>query len=198
MSAPPIEKTSLTFTRLDEFMPLRRTLETFSLIVAFCSLPADYAAAQVRDEFPAAMSPEQSLKAIHVPKGLRVELVAAEPLVFSPVAIDFGPTASSGSPRCSITRPGSRGTISQAAASDCSKTPTATASTTSRRCFSTRSTFPTASRPGKKACWSRGPRHHLRRRHQRRRRCRHSRGGLHRIRFAQLAGADQQSVLRPR
>ncbi|HXY35634.1 MAG TPA: PVC-type heme-binding CxxCH protein, partial [Planctomycetaceae bacterium] len=37
------------------------------------------------------MTPEQSLKAIHVPKGLRVELVAAEPLIASPVAIDFGP-----------------------------------------------------------------------------------------------------------
>jgi putative membrane-bound dehydrogenase-like protein len=36
------------------------------------------------------MTPEQSLKAIHVPKGLRVELVAAEPLIASPVAIDFG------------------------------------------------------------------------------------------------------------
>jgi putative membrane-bound dehydrogenase-like protein len=37
------------------------------------------------------MSPEQSLRAIRVPKGLRVELMAAEPLVASPVAIDFGP-----------------------------------------------------------------------------------------------------------
>jgi putative membrane-bound dehydrogenase-like protein len=44
-----------------------------------------------RDEFPPPMTPEQSLKAIHVPKGLKVELVAAEPLIGSPVAIDFGP-----------------------------------------------------------------------------------------------------------
>jgi putative membrane-bound dehydrogenase-like protein len=49
------------------------------------------ARAAERDEFPAAMTPEQSLKAIHVPKGLKVELVAAEPLIGSPVAIDFGP-----------------------------------------------------------------------------------------------------------
>ena len=41
------------------------------------------------DKFPPSMSPEESRKAIHVPKGLRVELVAAEPLVVSPVAIDF-------------------------------------------------------------------------------------------------------------
>jgi putative membrane-bound dehydrogenase-like protein len=37
------------------------------------------------------MSPEQSRQVIHVPKGLKVELVAAEPLVLSPVAIDFAP-----------------------------------------------------------------------------------------------------------
>jgi putative membrane-bound dehydrogenase-like protein len=43
------------------------------------------------DTFPPAMSPEQSRQAIHVPKGLKVELVAAEPLVVSPVAIDFAP-----------------------------------------------------------------------------------------------------------
>jgi putative membrane-bound dehydrogenase-like protein len=49
------------------------------------------ARAAQRDEFPPPMTPEQSLKAIHVPKGLRVELVAAEPLIGSPVAIDFGP-----------------------------------------------------------------------------------------------------------
>jgi len=47
--------------------------------------------AQERDEFPPAKSPEESLKAIRVPKGLRVELMAAEPLTASPVAIDFGP-----------------------------------------------------------------------------------------------------------
>lgn len=37
------------------------------------------------------LSPEESLKTIGVPDGLRVELVASEPLISSPVALDFGP-----------------------------------------------------------------------------------------------------------
>jgi putative membrane-bound dehydrogenase-like protein len=36
-------------------------------------------------------SPSDSLKAIHVPEGFRVELVASEPLVQDPVAIDWAP-----------------------------------------------------------------------------------------------------------
>ncbi|WP_170156748.1 PVC-type heme-binding CxxCH protein [Roseimicrobium gellanilyticum] len=36
-----------------------------------------------------ALSPEESLKRIHVPKGFAVELVAAEPLVLDPVAFDW-------------------------------------------------------------------------------------------------------------
>ena len=35
------------------------------------------------------LSPEESLKKIHVPPGYRVELVAAEPLVLDPVAFDW-------------------------------------------------------------------------------------------------------------
>src|SRR5207237_245100 len=37
------------------------------------------------------LSPHQSLAALRTKKGLAVDLVAAEPLVASPVAIDFGP-----------------------------------------------------------------------------------------------------------
>jgi putative membrane-bound dehydrogenase-like protein len=59
--------------------------------VLLAALSAGRANAAPRDDFPPPMSPEQSLKAIHVPKGLKVELVAAEPLISSPVAIDFGP-----------------------------------------------------------------------------------------------------------
>lgn len=40
---------------------------------------------------PVPRSPTDSLKAVHVPKGFRVELVAAEPLVKDPVAIDWAP-----------------------------------------------------------------------------------------------------------
>ncbi|MDA1045864.1 MAG: HEAT repeat domain-containing protein [Verrucomicrobia bacterium] len=39
----------------------------------------------------APMTPENGLKAIHLPKGYKVQLVAAEPLVKDPVAIDWGP-----------------------------------------------------------------------------------------------------------
>jgi putative membrane-bound dehydrogenase-like protein len=60
-------------------------------LVVIGVLSAASASAEQRDEFPPPMTPEQSLKAIHVPKGLKVELVAAEPLIASPVAIDFGP-----------------------------------------------------------------------------------------------------------
>src|SRR5438105_4252811 len=37
------------------------------------------------------LSPEESLKAMHVRPGMKIELVAAEPLVVDPVAIDWGP-----------------------------------------------------------------------------------------------------------
>ncbi len=60
-------------------------------LAVLCAASVGPACASQRDEFPPAMTPEQSLKAIHVPKGLKVELVAAEPLIGSPVAIDFGP-----------------------------------------------------------------------------------------------------------
>jgi len=40
------------------------------------------------------LSPTQSLAALRVARGLRAELVASEPLVTSPVAIDFGPDGS--------------------------------------------------------------------------------------------------------
>jgi putative membrane-bound dehydrogenase-like protein len=39
----------------------------------------------------APMTPENGLKAIHLPKGYKVQLVAAEPLVKDPVAIDWAP-----------------------------------------------------------------------------------------------------------
>src|SRR5690606_25914471 len=36
-------------------------------------------------------TPEETLRGIRVPEGFRVELIAAEPLVIDPVAIDWGP-----------------------------------------------------------------------------------------------------------
>ncbi len=40
---------------------------------------------------PNPMSPQQSMKAMEIRPGFKVELVAAEPLVFDPVAFDWGP-----------------------------------------------------------------------------------------------------------
>lgn len=42
-------------------------------------------------DFPAALSPDESLAAIEVRPGMRVELVACEPLIEDPVAFDWGP-----------------------------------------------------------------------------------------------------------
>lgn len=46
-------------------------------------------AAVVRDDMPPPLSPEEGLRSFRVRPGLKLELVAAEPLIESPVAIDF-------------------------------------------------------------------------------------------------------------
>ncbi len=46
--------------------------------------------AKSADDMPAPLSANDALKAFHIKPGLKVELVAAEPLVLDPVAIDFG------------------------------------------------------------------------------------------------------------
>ena len=93
---------------------------------------------------PPPKSPAESLRSIRTKPGLRVELVAAEPLVVDPVAIDFGadgrlwvcemrdyPTGIDGS-----WKPG--GVIKSAR-----RTPTATAGTTPRPVFLDGLPFPT-------------------------------------------------------
>ncbi|MEZ6125189.1 MAG: neutral/alkaline non-lysosomal ceramidase N-terminal domain-containing protein [Planctomycetaceae bacterium] len=52
-------------------------------------LPHEFYSEQLRADFPAPKSPEESLAAITVRPGLRVELVAAEPLITDPVAFDW-------------------------------------------------------------------------------------------------------------
>lgn len=49
-----------------------------------------FVAAEARSQFPPPLSPEEGLASISVPEGLCVELVAAEPLVFDPIAFDWG------------------------------------------------------------------------------------------------------------
>ncbi len=53
-------------------------------------LPHHFYSAETQREFPPAQSPSESLSSFKTKPGLRVELVAAEPLVIDPVAIDFG------------------------------------------------------------------------------------------------------------
>jgi len=61
----------------------------------FTSQQPGYAEHHTREDLlsgflPPPLSPAESLKTIHVPRGFEVELVAAEPLVVDPVAIDWG------------------------------------------------------------------------------------------------------------
>ena len=86
-------RSPVTTGRCVDLMPVVRfRLGRAAVLWLICAgtISISSAWAAERDEFPPPMSPEQSLKAIHVPKGLRVELVAAEPMIASPVAIDFG------------------------------------------------------------------------------------------------------------
>jgi putative membrane-bound dehydrogenase-like protein len=55
------------------------------------TLAAASPAGAQHDEFPPALEPQQALATIAVPAGLRVELVAAEPLVMDPIDIAWGP-----------------------------------------------------------------------------------------------------------
>ncbi len=54
-------------------------------------LPECFRGVRDPNEFPPPREPEESRRAIQVKPGLQVELAAAEPLVQSPVAIDWGP-----------------------------------------------------------------------------------------------------------
>ena len=55
------------------------------------------------------LSAEESLKTFHLPPGFRIELVAAEPLVESPVAMQFDPNGRMGG---IVSRPQEKGTVS--------------------------------------------------------------------------------------
>lgn len=55
------------------------------------SAPGKEATAENLAQLPPPQSPEKSLASIAVPPGMRVELVAAEPLIVDPIAFDWGP-----------------------------------------------------------------------------------------------------------
>src|SRR5262245_48734933 len=64
-----------------------------SVLAIACGLFSTQCAALHADEWEMTKprSPEESLKAMHVRPGMKIELVAAEPLVVDPVAFDWGP-----------------------------------------------------------------------------------------------------------
>lgn len=112
------------------------------LVAALLALPfalgEDKKPADLPAELPKIkpLEPANALKAFDVPPGFKVELVAAEPLLRSPVAMDFdenGRLFVAEFPEYNqYANPnGSK----DAAASDCSNRPRATASTTSRACM---------------------------------------------------------------
>ncbi len=54
-------------------------------------LPPQFLTAEMQLDFPPPKSPAEGLASIHVRPGLKVELVASEPLIVDPVAFDWGP-----------------------------------------------------------------------------------------------------------
>ncbi len=53
-------------------------------------LPHEFLTAEMQRDFPPPKSPNEGLASIHVRAGLKVELVASEPLIVDPVAFDWG------------------------------------------------------------------------------------------------------------
>ncbi|MBD3676215.1 MAG: neutral/alkaline non-lysosomal ceramidase N-terminal domain-containing protein [Planctomycetaceae bacterium] len=53
-------------------------------------LPPKFYSAALQENFPPPKSPEEALQSFQLPEGLKLELVAAEPLVMDPVAFDWG------------------------------------------------------------------------------------------------------------
>ena len=82
-------------------------------------------------------SPEEALKTFYMPPGYRVELVASEPLIQEPVAIDWdieGPAVGGRDARIHGRHHAARTSTIRSAASWCSRTRTPTAGWTSARC----------------------------------------------------------------
>ena len=78
-------------------------------------IPPAFKAAKNPDEFPPPKLPADSLACIKLKPGFKAELVAAEPQIASPVAIDWGLTAGSGSWKCTIIQRASTASSSPAA-----------------------------------------------------------------------------------
>ena len=73
--------------------PARLAPQDEDLIVAAVQqeLPPKFLTAEMQLDFPPPKSPAEGLASIHVRPGLKVELVASEPLIVDPIAFDWGP-----------------------------------------------------------------------------------------------------------
>lgn len=81
--------------KLDEIAVYDRPLSSDEIAEHFRAAdisPATFGVGPQPDSTP--LSPSAALASIHVPPGFRVELVAAEPLIQDPVAMDWGPDGS--------------------------------------------------------------------------------------------------------
>ena len=76
---------------LDEVALYDRALTPDEVSAHFKAVKLTPAPKKQASTAPMPMTPENGLKAIHLPKGYKVQLVAAEPLVKDPVAIDWAP-----------------------------------------------------------------------------------------------------------
>src|SRR4051812_16262299 len=72
-------------------MRLLKVSNLLILAVTYFVLGTQYSALADDWEMTKPLSPEESLKAMHVRPGMKIELVAAEPLIVDPVAFDWGP-----------------------------------------------------------------------------------------------------------
>ena len=77
--------------RLDEVALYDRALTPEEVSAHFQAVKLTPAPKKQARKAPVPMTPEDGLKAIHLPRGYQVQLVAAEPLVKDPVAIDWAP-----------------------------------------------------------------------------------------------------------
>jgi len=66
-------------------------VETILLDAVEDTAPASFLSNNRRADTPSPRSPEQSLAAMTLPRGFKVDLVASEPLIVDPVAFDWGP-----------------------------------------------------------------------------------------------------------
>lgn len=74
--------------KLDEFAIFDRALTPNEASALYQAAKIPPPVATLAPEFPP-LSPEKGLKSIHVPEGFKVELVACEPNVIDPIAIDW-------------------------------------------------------------------------------------------------------------